>query len=74
MIGVPDPDLGEVAKGCVQLAPGHVPSAELAAELLAFTGERIAAYKVPRSIDFLDDLPRTPTGKLVKRELQKQYL
>ncbi len=74
VIGVPDPDLGEVAKGCVQLAPGHVPSAELAAELLAFTGERIAAYKVPRSIDFLDDLPRTPTGKLVKRELQKQYL
>ncbi|MBD0021048.1 AMP-binding protein [Gordonia pseudamarae] len=73
VIGVPDPELGEVAKACVQLAPGNAPSAELAAELLDYVGDRIAAFKVPRSVDFLDDLPRTPTGKLVKRELQKQY-
>ncbi|QUD85149.1 acyl-CoA synthetase [Gordonia polyisoprenivorans] len=73
VIGVPDPDLGEVAKACVQLAPGFSPSDELAAELLDFTREKIAGYKVPRSVDFVDDLPRTPTGKLVKGILRKAY-
>ncbi|MGC4932357.1 acyl-CoA synthetase [Gordonia sp. DT30] len=73
VIGVPDPDLGEVAKACVQLAPGHTPSAELAAELLDSARSKIAAYKVPRSVDFVDDLPRTPTGKLVKGVLRKAY-
>ncbi|MEP9392501.1 AMP-binding protein [Gordonia sp. VNQ95] len=73
VIGVPDADLGEVAKACVQLAPGYTPSDELAAELLEFTGSRIATYKVPRSVDFVDELPRTPTGKLVKGILRKSY-
>ncbi|MDL9935843.1 acyl-CoA synthetase [Gordonia sp. ABSL1-1] len=73
VIGVPDADLGEVAKACVQLADGALPSDELADELLAYTREQIAAYKTPRSVDFVDDLPRTPTGKLVKGELRKKY-
>ncbi|MFT4041769.1 MAG: acyl-CoA synthetase [Gordonia sp. (in: high G+C Gram-positive bacteria)] len=73
VIGVPDTDLGEVAKACVQLDPLYQPSDELAAELLAYTAAQLAAYKLPRSIDFVDDLPRTPTGKLVKGELRKQY-
>ncbi|MXP22193.1 AMP-binding protein [Gordonia sp. HNM0687] len=73
VIGVPDEELGEVAKACVQLAPGYAPSPQLAEELLDYTKESIAAYKAPRSVDFVDDLPRTPTGKLVKGELRKQY-
>ncbi len=73
MIGVPDPDLGEVAKACVQLADGHEPTDRLAEQLIAFTTENIAAYKAPRSVDFVDDLPRTPTGKLVKGDLRKRY-
>ncbi|WP_440712330.1 acyl-CoA synthetase [Gordonia sp. FQ] len=70
VIGVPDDDLGEVARGYVQLADGVEPSAELAAELLAYAGEHVAAFKLPRSIEFLDELPRTPTGKLVKATLR----
>ncbi len=73
VIGVPEPDLGEVAKACVQLGEGYEPSDELADELIAFTKDSIAAYKAPRSVDFVDELPRTPTGKLVKGELRKKY-
>ncbi|AZG44343.1 acyl-CoA synthetase [Gordonia insulae] len=73
VIGIPDDDLGEVVKGCVQLDPAFAASQELADELIAFTKDSIAGYKVPRSIDFVDDLPRTPTGKLVKGELRKRY-
>ena len=73
IIGVPDPDLGEVAKACVQLEPGVVGSQELADELIALVRSRLAHYKAPKTVDFVDSLPRTPTGKLVKRELQKRY-
>ncbi|MCG7630759.1 acyl-CoA synthetase [Gordonia McavH-238-E] len=73
VIGVPDADLGEVAKACVQLADGHEPTDQLAEELISFTTDSIAAYKAPRSVDFVDELPRTPTGKLVKGDLRKRY-
>ena len=73
VIGVPDDDLGEVAKACVQLAPEYTPSDELAAELLDFVRESLAPYKSPRTVDFVDELPRTPTGKLVKGQLRKAY-
>ncbi|ORM24110.1 AMP-binding protein [Williamsia sp. 1135] len=73
IIGIPDPDLGEVAKACVQLEPGIEATDELATELTDFARSRLAHYKVPKSIDFVDSLPRTPTGKLVKRELQARY-
>jgi long-chain acyl-CoA synthetase len=73
VIGVPDDDLGEVVKACVQLDPAFSPSPQLADELIGFTRDAIAAYKAPRSVDFVDDLPRTPTGKLVKGELRKRY-
>lgn len=73
VIGVPDADLGEVAKACVQLTPGFEPSPALAAELLEFTESAIARYKTPRSVDFVEQLPRTPTGKLVKGILRRSY-
>jgi long-chain acyl-CoA synthetase len=74
VIGVPDPDMGEVVKAVVQPAADAVPSPELAAELIRHVRERIAHYKAPRSVDFTDSLPRTPTGKLVKRTLRDAYL
>jgi acyl-CoA synthetase (AMP-forming)/AMP-acid ligase II len=43
------------------------------AELIDFARARIAGYKVPRSVDFVDSLPRNPTGKILKRELRKPY-
>ncbi|GAA1097737.1 acyl-CoA synthetase [Tsukamurella spumae] len=67
VIGVPDADLGETALACVELAPGAAPSDELARELIAYAGRDLARYKLPRAVRFVDSLPRTPTGKLVKR-------
>ncbi|ASR35308.1 acyl-CoA synthetase [Prauserella marina] len=73
VIGVPDAELGEVAKALVQPESTAEPGPELAEELLAHVRARIAHYKAPRSVDFVTDLPRTPTGKLLKHELRARY-
>ncbi|MQY23589.1 acyl-CoA synthetase [Nocardia macrotermitis] len=73
VIGIPDAEMGESVRAVVQPAPGVTASPELAEELRGFLRERIAHYKVPRGVDFVDELPRTPTGKLVKRKLQDRY-
>ena len=73
VIGVPNEDWGEEVKAIVQLIPGTSPSGQLAEELIAFTQERLARFKCPRSVDFVDDLPRTDQGKLLKRRLREAY-
>ena len=73
VIGVPDAEMGEAVHAVVQPAEGVVPGPELERELIAYLRERIAHYKVPRSVDFVARLPRTPTGKLVKGELKARY-
>ena len=73
VIGVPDDDLGEAVKAVVQPVPGVDPSPALESELIAFAREHLAHYKCPRSVDFVDELPRLPTGKLYKRLLRDQY-
>jgi acyl-CoA synthetase (AMP-forming)/AMP-acid ligase II len=70
VIGVPDEKWGEAVKAVIVLKPGA--SAE-AAEIIAFARTRIAAYKAPKTVDFVDVLPRNPSGKLLKRELRKPY-
>ena len=73
VIGVPNEDLGEEVKAVVQVVPGVEPGPELEEELLAFCRQHLASYKCPRSVDFEDELPRLPTGKLYKRLLRDRY-
>jgi long-chain acyl-CoA synthetase len=73
VFGVPNADLGEEVKAVVQPMPGIEPCEALAEELIAFCGESLARQKVPRSIDFENQLPRLPTGKLYKRLLRDRY-
>jgi fatty-acyl-CoA synthase len=73
VIGVPDAEMGEQVKAVVTLTAGIAPSPELAKEIIDFTKSRLASYKAPKSVDFVDALPRTPTGKLLKGEVRKRY-
>jgi fatty-acyl-CoA synthase len=73
VFGVPNPEMGEEVKAVVELTPGQTPSPALASDLIAFAKSRIAAYMAPRSIDFIDAMPRLPTGKLYKRILKDRY-
>ncbi|MEU5842872.1 AMP-binding protein [Rhodococcus sp. NPDC047139] len=74
VIGIPNEEMGEEVKAVVQLVEGVEPSPELEQELLAYVRERVSHFKAPRSVDFSDDLPRTPTGKLVKHKLRARYI
>ena len=69
VIGVPDERLGEEVKAVVQLKAGVSATAD---ELIDYCKERVAAYKYPRSVQFVDQLPMGPTGKILKRELKAQ--
>jgi long-chain acyl-CoA synthetase len=73
VFGVPNPDLGEEVKAVVQPMPGIEPCQALVEELIAFCGQSLSRQKVPRSIDFEEQLPRLPTGKLYKRLLRDRY-
>jgi len=73
VFGVPDPDLGEQVKAVVQPMPDVSADGALTEELLAFCRENLSRQKVPRTIDYLAELPRLPTGKLYKRVLRDQY-
>jgi long-chain acyl-CoA synthetase len=74
VFGAPDEDMGEKVVAVVQPAPGIEGGDALAAELDRFARASLAAYKVPRVFDFVGDLPRTQTGKLVKAQLRQAFL
>jgi long-chain acyl-CoA synthetase len=70
VIGVPDEKWGEAVKAVVVRAPGSEATEK---ELIAYARDRMAHYKVPRSVDWADALPRTPSGKILKRDLRAPY-
>ncbi|HWA62510.1 MAG TPA: AMP-binding protein [Caulobacteraceae bacterium] len=72
-IGVPNEEWGEEVKAVITLNPGFEPSDDLAKEIQAFARERLAGYKVPRTIDFVDELPRSPAGKIQRGKVRKPY-
>ena len=67
VVGVPDAYRGETVKAYVSLRPGQTATAD---ELIAFCRQQMAAYKYPRQVEFLDELPKTVSGKLLRRELR----
>jgi len=70
VIGVPDQKWGEAVKGIVVLKPGQKATEQ---EIIQFCKERMAHYKAPKSIDFIDALPKTGSGKIHKRSLRDKY-
>jgi len=74
VIGIPDDRWGETVKAIVVRTPDAPDDDEaLAADIIAATRERLAHFKCPTSVDFIDVLPRNPSGKVLKRELRKPY-
>lgn len=67
VVGAPDPDRGEVVVGYVCLVAG---ASVTAADLVEFTRTRLASYKIPRAVHIVEELPKTPTGKILRRELR----
>jgi long-chain acyl-CoA synthetase len=73
VFGIPDEDWGEQVKAVVQPAAGVDPGPALAQEILAALDGRLARMKWPKSIDFIEEMPRDPSGKLLKRRLRDPY-
>ena len=73
VFGVPNEDLGEEVKAVVQTIDGIKGDEALTKELLDYLSEHLSRQKIPRSIDYIDQIPRLPTGKLYKRLLRDEY-
>ncbi len=73
VFGIPNEDWGEEIKAVIEVIDGVTTGDDLTAEILGWCGDRLARMKQPRSIDYLDALPRDPNGKLYKRKLRDPY-
>ncbi len=73
VFGIPHDEMGEEVKAAVELTDGTAGTDELARDLIRHVRDHLAGYKAPKSVDFEDELPRHPTGKLYKRLLRDRY-
>ena len=73
MFGIPNEDMGEEIKAVIELLPGTKASDAIRDDIIAFYQDKMAKQKWPHSIDFTDDMPRDPNGKLYKRKLRDPY-
>ncbi|MEW6660090.1 MAG: class I adenylate-forming enzyme family protein [Thermodesulfobacteriota bacterium] len=73
VVGIPDEIMGQKVVAMVELEGGHTPSQELASDIIKSTMDLLATYKLPREVVFLPSIPRTPTGKIIKKDLRKHY-
>jgi len=73
VVGIPDEIMGQKVVSMVELEPGHAASQELANDIIKSTMDVLATYKLPREVVFLAAIPRTPTGKIIKKGLRKDY-
>jgi long-chain acyl-CoA synthetase len=73
VFGIPNEDWGEEVKAVIEPAEGVEADDALAAEILAFCGDKLAKFKTPKTIDFTSEMPRDPNGKLYKRKLRDPY-
>jgi len=72
-VGIPNDEWGEEVRSVVMLNDGFEPDQSLVDELIAFTREQLPAFKCPRTLDFVDDLPRLPSGKIQRRVVREPY-
>ncbi|MCE3289441.1 MAG: acyl-CoA synthase [Caulobacter sp.] len=72
-VGAPHDEWGEQVKAVILLKPGHAPSPELAEEILAFARASLPSFKVPRSLDFASELPRSEAGKIQRGKVRAPY-
>ena len=73
VVGIPDEIMGQKVVAMVELEPGHTASQELANDIIKSTMDLLAMYKLPREVVFMASIPRTPTGKILKKVLRKDY-
>ena len=73
VVGIPDEVLGQKVVAMVELEPGHTASQELASDIIKSCLDVLGMYKLPREVVFMDAIPRTPTGKILKKILRKDY-
>jgi acetyl-CoA synthetase len=74
VIGKPDPTIGEIVKAFVALRPGHTPDEELKLELLGFARKKLGVAVSPKEIEFCSQIPRTRSGKIMRRLLKAREL
>jgi acetyl-CoA synthetase len=72
VVASPDKDRGDIVKAFIKLKEGHVPTEDLKKEIQEFVKTRLSKHEYPKEIEFIDELPKTPDGKIKRKELKER--